>query len=220
MLTPATSSVPLADRTTWAKRNPSANVQPLTEPKRKLTHAEKATRKIASAQKKQSQAALNAAIAEYLQQRAEKFEEIATAHNVKVSKVVSMVEASTHYKKERAVALQNAIAHHMSEKINGCEFSCPCCFDHINMNCPALAAGERKTLAELKEMVLTDPDIQNMTKEDEQELIDALKEYREEKKRNARPNNKSAARDITATMDRITDEVRMATGFLRCSPRG
>jgi hypothetical protein len=71
MSTPAAPIVPLADRTTWAKRNPCAKVQPLTEPKRKLTPAEKATRKIASAQKKQSQAALNAAIAEYLQQRAE-----------------------------------------------------------------------------------------------------------------------------------------------------
>ena len=129
MSTPAAPIVPLADRTTWAKRNPCAKVQPLTEPRRKLTPAEKATRKIASAQKKQSQAALNAAIAEYLQQRAERFEEIAVAHNVKVSKVASMVEASTHYKKERAVTLQNAIVHHMSEKINGCEFSLrPCCF--------------------------------------------------------------------------------------------
>jgi hypothetical protein len=122
MSTPAAPILPLADRTTWAKRNPSAKVQPLTEPKRKLTAAEKATRKIASAQKKQSQAALNAAIAEYLQLRAERFEEIAVAHNVKVSKVESMVEASTHYKKERAVTLQNAIVHHMSEKINGCGF--------------------------------------------------------------------------------------------------
>jgi hypothetical protein len=99
MSTPAAPILPLADRTTWAKRNPSAKVQPLTEPKRKLTAAEKATCKIASAQKKQSQAALNAAIAEYLQLRAERFEEIAVAHNMKVSKVESMVEASTHYKK-------------------------------------------------------------------------------------------------------------------------
>jgi hypothetical protein len=30
-----------------------------------------------------------------------------------------MVEASTHYKKEQPVTLQNAIVHHMSEKING-----------------------------------------------------------------------------------------------------
>jgi len=73
-----------------------------------------------------------------------------------------------------------------------------------------LAAGEWKTLAKLNEMALTDPDMQSMTKEEEQALIDALKEHCEEKKRNARPNNKSAARDITSTMDHITDEVRKA----------
>jgi uroporphyrinogen-III synthase len=79
---------------------------------------------------------------------------------------------------------------------------------NIDVNCPALAIGERKTLTELKEMALTDPDMQSMTKEDEQALIDALKEHREEKKRSARPNNKSAAQDILSTMDRVTDEVR------------
>jgi len=50
-------------------------------------------------QRKESQAALNAAIAEHLQQRAKKFEEIAAEHNVKVSKILAMVKASTHYKK-------------------------------------------------------------------------------------------------------------------------
>jgi hypothetical protein len=87
------------------------------------------------------------------------------------------------------------------------------------VNGPALAAGERKTLAELKEMALTDPDMQNMTKEDEQVLVDALKEHREEKKRNARPNNKSAARDITSTMDRIMDEVGSIARPCGYSPR-
>ena len=102
----ATASVaPLTDRTTWAKRNPSAKVQPLTQPKPKLTAAQKATHRIASMQKKQSQAALNAAISEYLQHRAEKFEEMAAEHHVKVSKITSMVEAYTHYKKECTVTL-------------------------------------------------------------------------------------------------------------------
>jgi hypothetical protein len=48
-----------------------------------------------------------------------------------------------------------------------------------------LAAGEWKTLSKLKEMALTDPDVQNMTKEDEEELIEALKEHCEAKKQNA-----------------------------------
>ena len=72
---------------------------------------------------------------------------------------------------------------------------------------PGLTNGERKSLSELKAMALTDPDVQNMTTEDEQVLINALREHREAKKRNVRPNNKSAARDIIATMDRVTDEV-------------
>ena len=121
--TPTAPVAPLADRTTWAKQNPSAKVQPLTDPKRKLTIAEKATRKVASVQRKESQAALNTTIAKYLQHRAEKFEEIAAEHNVKVSKIVAMVEASTHYKKEHQVTLQNAIAHFMSEKINRSKFT-------------------------------------------------------------------------------------------------
>jgi hypothetical protein len=44
-----------------------------------------------------------------------------------------------------------------------------------------LAAGEWKTLGELKQMALTDPDVQNLTKEDEEELIEALKEHCEAK---------------------------------------
>ena len=87
--------------------------------------------------------------------------------------------------------------------------SLPCCFN-VNVNCPALAAGEWKTLAKLKKMVLTDPNMQRIVKEEEQVLIDVLKENHKDKKGNAQPNNKSAAQDVTSTMDRITDEVRRA----------
>jgi hypothetical protein len=82
-----------------------------------------------------------------------------------------------------------------------------------------LAAGERKTLVKLKEMTLMDPNMQSMTKEEEQVLIDVLKEHCEEQKQNARPNNKSAPWDITSTMDCITDEVRKAARPHCYSPR-
>jgi len=72
---------------------------------------------------------------------------------------------------------------------------------------PGLTNGEQKSLSELKAMALTDPDVQNMTTEDKQVLINALREHRKAKKRNVQPNNKLAARDIMATMDRVTDEV-------------
>ena len=40
------------------------------------------------------------------------------------------------------------------------------------------------SLSELKAMALTDPDVQNMTMEDEQVLINALEEHCKAKKRN------------------------------------
>jgi hypothetical protein len=112
----------------WPTALPGPNgtplkIQPLTKPKQKLTAAKKVTHKIASAWRKESQAALNTTIAKYLQQRAEKFKEMAAEHNVKVSKIAAMVEASTHYKKECQVTLQNAIVHFMSEKIIRSKFA-------------------------------------------------------------------------------------------------
>jgi hypothetical protein len=112
----------LADRTTWAKRNPTAKVQASREPARKLTDAEKATRKLAAEQKKKGQVALNAAISAYLLERTEKLEALAAEHNVKIKKIENMVNSETHYKKPRAPTLQNAIVHFMSKKINDGEF--------------------------------------------------------------------------------------------------
>jgi len=65
----------------------------------------------------------------------------------------------------------------MSEKINGSKSPALVKFSIINTTYPGLATGEQKTLCELKKMALTDLDVQNMTKEDEEELIKALEEH-------------------------------------------
>ena len=67
--------------------------------------------------------------------------------------------------------------------------------------------GERKSLAELKKMAQDDPELQNLSKERKQELINDLMEARADKKKNARGSNKAAARDVQFTIDRVTDEV-------------
>ena len=121
MSTPPISVGPLADCTTWAKWNPTAKVQPLSQPRRNLTEAEKATQQLASSQKRQGQVALNIAIEEHLQKVSEKYEQLAAIHHVKVSKIVSMVGAATHYKKEHVVTRTNAIVHFMAQKINRSE---------------------------------------------------------------------------------------------------
>jgi hypothetical protein len=94
-----TPIAPLADRTTWAKRNPTAKVQASREPARKLTDAEKAMRKLATEQKKKGQVTLNAAISRYLLKRTEGFEALTVEHNVKVKRIEDMVNSETHYKK-------------------------------------------------------------------------------------------------------------------------
>lgn len=118
MSAPAVTSI--ADRTTWAKRNPTAKVLPVNVPKRKLTDIEKKSRKVSAEQKKES----HATIREYLLERAERYAELAEAHTVKVSKIEELINSSTHYKKPRAPTLQNAILHYMCEKVNGGMFIC------------------------------------------------------------------------------------------------
>lgn len=106
------------DRTSWAKRNPTLPTQRLSDPKRKLDAVQKARRKISAEQTKRHRGALNAAILKYLEERAERLDAIAAAHNVKVAKVVKLVNSGTHYAKSRAPSLKNAIVHFMSKKIN------------------------------------------------------------------------------------------------------
>jgi hypothetical protein len=53
--------------------------------------------------------------------------------------------------------------------------------------------GERKSLAELKKMAQDDPELQNLSKERKQELINNLMEARADQKNNACSSNKVAA---------------------------
>ena len=73
--------------------------------------------------------------------------------------------------------------------------------------------GERKSLAELKQMAQDDPELQpkSLSEECKQELINDLAKAREEKQTNARGSNRAAARDVQATIDRVTGEVSLHT---------
>ncbi|KAF8523541.1 hypothetical protein BU17DRAFT_63822 [Hysterangium stoloniferum] len=91
-----------ADRTTWAKQNPAANVQASREPTYKLTDAEKAMHKLAAELKKTGQVALNAAVSTYLLEQTENLNALAAAYNVKVKRIEDM----------------NAIVHFFAKKVN------------------------------------------------------------------------------------------------------
>ncbi|KAG1860607.1 hypothetical protein DFJ58DRAFT_778195 [Suillus subalutaceus] len=69
-------------------------------------------------------------------------------------------------------------------------------------------------MAELHEMVVTDPDTENLTREQKEAYIAALEEHRERKVVGVRAHNLAAARDVVATTDRISqrDDLRVRTG--------
>lgn len=213
------------DRNTWAKRNPGAKVAALSHPKKKLTDAEKLSRKHGQTESQKRNEALGEAVKEYLIERDEKLEAMAEENHVKVSKVLDMVNSGTYYKKSRKAMLYNAKIHYMSEKVNSGKLiiaAYPWLRRMYSDNRVGLPAGHRKSLSELQELVRNDLELRSLTDEREQELIDALEEHRGGKKTSVRPNNKSASRDVLATMVHVVDEVRsliqFAASFLNTLP--
>ncbi|KAG2109481.1 hypothetical protein DEU56DRAFT_750013, partial [Suillus clintonianus] len=76
-------------------------------------------------------------------------------------------------------------------------------------------AGARYSLAELRQMVASDPETKALTREEKERYIAALEEHREKKVISVRANNLAAARDVVATTDRIVkelDDLRVRTG--------
>lgn len=61
---------------------------------------------------------LNEDINAYLEERAEKHAELANCHSVKVAKIEQLVNAGTHYKKQRAPSIYNAVVHHLAGAVN------------------------------------------------------------------------------------------------------
>jgi hypothetical protein len=70
-----------------------------------------------------------------------------------------------------------------------------------------LPPGQKVKLAELKALAANDEEMQNLTKQQEQEFIDKLVEFREHKTTSARANNAAAARDMLCTSDSINTQV-------------
>ena len=67
--------------------------------------------------------------------------------------------------------------------------------------------GNRVRLPEIRAMVREDPNFQNLTKEQEQEMKDEVMALRQEKKVGARPTNQSAALDYRRNLKSINNDV-------------
>ena len=71
--------------------------------------------------------------------------------------------------------------------------------------------GDRVRLPEIRAMVREDPNFQNLTKEQEQEMKDEVMALRQERKVGACPTNQSAAMDYRRNLSSINDEVSYDT---------
>lgn len=87
-------------------------------PSRKLSEAEKTRRKVAAAERRDREKLLNGDINTFPEERTQRYAELASQHNVKIQKIEEMVNAGTHYKRQRAPSIYNAYVHHLSETAN------------------------------------------------------------------------------------------------------
>lgn len=67
--------------------------------------------------------------------------------------------------------------------------------------------GDRVKLPELRQMVKDDPLMQDLSKEEEEELRLEVIALREQKKLGARPTNQSAAQDYRRQLESLSDQV-------------
>ena len=70
-----------------------------------------------------------------------------------------------------------------------------------------LGLGEKKNMAEIRELIKGDSAYDNLTKEQEEEMKNELLSFRDVKKRGARTTNKSSAQDYRRVCGNMNDEV-------------
>jgi hypothetical protein len=104
-------------QTTWADRNPNLDVQP-SRIRAKLSNAEANTRNLGKAARKLKSTELTADIDTLNLERAAQIEVLATKHHKKPAYILDVINNATHYKKTRAVNLQNALIHHKAMEVN------------------------------------------------------------------------------------------------------
>ncbi|KII92058.1 hypothetical protein PLICRDRAFT_154292 [Plicaturopsis crispa FD-325 SS-3] len=181
---------PKLNNSTHAARNPARPVIPPRTKRKPVTEAHKASQKIATAAARLKRKELDADIKVYLEDQALKISALAAKHHVEDAQVLQKVGMATHYKTTRAVSLSNAITHAKAKAINS-----------------QLPVGEKKKLAELKQLASQDNAMQNLSEDDKARLIAELVEYRKLKTTGARSSNQAAAKDFLGTADRVNGEL-------------
>ncbi|KAG2049247.1 hypothetical protein BDR06DRAFT_866438, partial [Suillus hirtellus] len=129
---------------------------------------------------------LHDAVAEYLDAQKTQIEALALAHHVTPKQINNIISNHMHYRTSCKSQLIHALIHAKAKEMN---------------------AGSRYSMAELHEMVITDPETKHLMMEQKEAYIAALEKHCERKGVSVQANNQAAARDVVATMDRIVKEL-------------
>ncbi|KAJ7243701.1 hypothetical protein C8J57DRAFT_1243302 [Mycena rebaudengoi] len=186
-------------RTSHASRNPTQSLIPCRQRpsnRKGESAAVKASRALASAERKERQALLDADIDAYYADQGQFIQQMALKHKKPVKYMLSLISHQANYKKARKPSLLNAIIHDMSVKAND--------------------DGEATKLADLRAELderCTEYDdgydgyVKALEETEKLRLVAQLLDHRDTKKRGARATNKAAAMDALAAADRISDEL-------------
>lgn len=111
-----------ANNSSWAARNPNRPIieprVPLNPAQKARANAQRASRKISSLQRKESEEALHSSIRQLLAEQAQRMNEIALEHGVSVEKVKKLMGGTKHYTASRSAQLENALMHAKAEEVN------------------------------------------------------------------------------------------------------
>ena len=77
-----------------------------------------------------------------------------------------------------------------------------------------LNLGEKKKMAEIRELIKGDTTYDNLTNEQEEEMKNELLSFREMKKKGARTTNKSSAQDYRSVCGNMNDEVSQTSSSM------
>ncbi|KIJ91094.1 hypothetical protein K443DRAFT_135562 [Laccaria amethystina LaAM-08-1] len=186
---PETSRTYQLGPATHADSNSATFVQPVKKLS-KLSDTQKASQKL---RRQIAQEAHEKLIKEFnvlIERHSNEQADLVKRHDVKPEYLDKLKGTSKHFNAKREANLENSKLHKKSLEVNADR-----------------AVGDRLHINDIRQLVKDDPDLQNLSKAQEAELREELTASREEKKRGARPTNRSAAQDYHRHLEWFNDEI-------------
>lgn len=173
----------------------------------KTPNAQKSTMKICHDADEAEHKALNTELTTLLaKQRAELFN-LSARYNKKIKYIDKLVNTSAHYKHKRNMNIENAKLHAEATEVNAGKLFFILVFLCLLTFCLDCSHGYCVKLPELRQMVRDDLLMQDLSKEEEDELQLEVVASREQRRLGAHPTNQAMAQDYQCQLESLNDQV-------------